>query len=225
MADNTIKPGGVTSTIPSDLLAPTKDLNAAPETTKELGQTEFLTLLVNQLQHQDPLNPMDSQQFAVQLAQFSSLEQLININKTLSGGAAGGGNVAQMAGFLGHEVLLGEGQANIANGQAPNVMLDLPAGTQGARVDLIDASGNVAGSINLDAQEGRTFVSLSGANVADGAYSISAKAVNSDGRFQDIDSKVTGTVEGFVLEPEPALIVNGAQVKVEDVKEVYSRSS
>jgi flagellar basal-body rod modification protein FlgD len=49
--------------------------------TKEIGQTEFLKLLVTQLQNQDPMNPVDNQQFIAQLATFSSLEQLISINK------------------------------------------------------------------------------------------------------------------------------------------------
>jgi flagellar basal-body rod modification protein FlgD len=48
---------------------------------KEMGQTEFLKLLVTQLQNQDPMNPIDNQQFIAQLATFSSLEQLISINK------------------------------------------------------------------------------------------------------------------------------------------------
>jgi flagellar basal-body rod modification protein FlgD len=52
--------------------------------TQEMGKTEFLRLLVTQLQNQDPLNPMDNQQFIAQLATFSSLEQLISINTAVS---------------------------------------------------------------------------------------------------------------------------------------------
>lgn len=50
-----------------------------------LGKDQFLTLLVAQLQHQDPLNPMESTDFTAQLAQFSSLEQLFGINDNLTG--------------------------------------------------------------------------------------------------------------------------------------------
>lgn len=56
---------------------------------KNLGKTEFLNLLVAQLQHQDPLDPIKNEAFVAQLATFSSLEQLIAINKAvtkLSGG-------------------------------------------------------------------------------------------------------------------------------------------
>ena len=57
----------------------------SPETTKpdQMGQDDFLTLLVTQLRAQDPLNPMDSAQFTAQLAQFSSLEQLMSVNTGL----------------------------------------------------------------------------------------------------------------------------------------------
>ncbi|NLT67882.1 MAG: hypothetical protein GXX84_14865 [Acidobacteria bacterium] len=50
-------------------------------TSKELGKTEFLKLLVTQLQNQDPMNPVNNEQFISQLATFSSLEQLISINE------------------------------------------------------------------------------------------------------------------------------------------------
>jgi flagellar basal-body rod modification protein FlgD len=50
----------------------------------QVNESEFLNLLVTQLKHQDPLNPADNQAFLAQLAQFSSLEQLMSINQTLS---------------------------------------------------------------------------------------------------------------------------------------------
>lgn len=56
---------------------------------QELGKTEFLKLLVTQLQNQDPMNPVDNQQFIAQLATFSSLEQLISINNGVTRLAGG----------------------------------------------------------------------------------------------------------------------------------------
>ncbi len=58
--------------------------NTVTKATKEIGQTEFLKLLVTQLQNQDPTNPINNDQFIAQLATFSSLEQLISINKGIT---------------------------------------------------------------------------------------------------------------------------------------------
>ena len=184
---------------------------------------DFLTLLVHQLQNQDPLNPMNDQDFAVQLAQFSSLEQLVDINKKLADGGLGGtSNVSSMASFLGREVVLKDQFVQVAGGKGPNVLVDLPAGIQSARVDLVNESGQVAKSYTLDdLTPGRKMITLENIDVGNGSYSIRAVGVNPDGNFVTLDSKVTGTVEGFVLDPQPALIVNGQQITMDNVKEVY----
>ncbi len=72
----------------TDPAASTKNPDKA---TGEIGKTEFLQLLVAQLKNQDPMNPVDNQEFIAQLATFSSLEQLISINNgvtKLAGGSA-----------------------------------------------------------------------------------------------------------------------------------------
>jgi flagellar basal-body rod modification protein FlgD len=49
----------------------------------DMGKDQFVKLLVTEMQNQDPLNPMDGKELAVQLAQFSSVEQLMNVNTKL----------------------------------------------------------------------------------------------------------------------------------------------
>jgi flagellar basal-body rod modification protein FlgD len=65
---------------------------SAADTEAEASKTQFLKLLVAQLQNQDPLNPMDNQEFVAQLATFSSLEQLISINAAVTKLTGGSGD-------------------------------------------------------------------------------------------------------------------------------------
>src|SRR3954453_23898149 len=69
------------STSPLAVQPTTSVVNNSPAAA--LGKDSFLKLLVAQLQHQDPSQPTDSTQFMSQLAQFSSLEQMTNVNETL----------------------------------------------------------------------------------------------------------------------------------------------
>lgn len=62
----------------------TTDSTDSTDDTDTLGQEAFLELLVTQLENQDPLDPMDGTEYVSQLAQFSSLEQMSNLNDTMS---------------------------------------------------------------------------------------------------------------------------------------------
>jgi len=193
-----------------------------------LSQVEFLTLLVEQLKNQDPLNPMDNQEFAVQLAQFSQLEELMGINQGIKDIQAAQAepttNVGMLASFLGHEVVLDEEVTFVKDGKGANVMLQVPEGTESVRIDITDAGGSVLDSITLEEVEaGRQIFELKDLEVEDGQYPVVAKAVNTDGEFLDLDAKITGTVEGFVMEPEPALLVEGLAIPLNLVTEVFQR--
>ena len=73
---------------------------------KELGKDEFFKLLIAQLKNQDPLNPQDGSAFAAQLAQFTSLEQLTNLNAAMTSQNQNIANLlnAQSVNLIGKEV-------------------------------------------------------------------------------------------------------------------------
>ena len=219
-ATNAINPKDTSGAASSELSSLTGGNNGIA------SQEEFLNLLVHQLQNQDPLNPMDNQEFAVQLAQFSQLEQLIEIKDTMSSLDTLNDNLSSgvgvMASFLGNEVVLNQRDADILNGKGPNLILNIPEGTREGRVDLINANGEVQTSIPIEnIGEGTQVQSLDGLEIPNGSYEIRAVTVGRDGRFNDIDAKVSGTVEGFVMEPEAALLVDGNPIKLQDVVEVF----
>lgn len=80
---------------------------SSPSPTKTGGDFEtFLRMLTTQLQSQDPLNPMESTDFAIQLATFSGVEQQVRTNDLLSQMVAGasGGGLGQLSGWIGRDV-------------------------------------------------------------------------------------------------------------------------
>ncbi len=191
-------------------------------TSQTIGQEDFLKLLVNQLQHQDPLNPMDNQEFAVQLAQFSSLEQLIQMNKKLGDSGSTTSAAGTMASYLGNEVLLNSSDFSVTKGQGPNLSVNIPNGTQSVRVDFNDAQGKVVGRKYIENfQTGKQVLKMDDLTVPNGTYTTRVVSVDAKGSFVDLQAKVSGTVEGFVVQPQPKLIVNGKEVSLDDVMEVH----
>ena len=111
-----------TSAPPLGSLEPTQP-GAMPSNPKgQLGKDQFLQMLVAQMKNQDPLSPMDGQQMAAQLAQFSSVEQLVTLNETMSSAAAGQASLLESLGgsltlgAIGKSVEVDSSQATDANG-------------------------------------------------------------------------------------------------------------
>src|SRR5690554_3799189 len=91
--------------------------NAATGAMQELGKDAFLELLVTQLRYQDPLNPQDNSQFIAQMAQFSALEQMQNLNDTMNQLLqlqAGAKNIAPA--YLGLQVAIMDSNGGVVEG-------------------------------------------------------------------------------------------------------------
>ena len=78
------------------------------KTNNELGKDDFLQLLVTQLQHQDPLAPMEDKEFISQMAQFTSLEQMKNMNNAVQ--------ITQATSYIGKQVTWADSQGTEQTG-------------------------------------------------------------------------------------------------------------
>ena len=89
--------------------------NSSTKTNNDLGKDDFLQLLVTQLQHQDPLAPMEDKEFISQMAQFTSLEQMKNMNNSVQ--------ITQATSFIGKQVTWGDSQGNEVTGVVKSVKI------------------------------------------------------------------------------------------------------
>jgi flagellar basal-body rod modification protein FlgD len=137
----------VITTIPDTAPPPTSALNT-PGPGGILGKDEFLKLLVAQMRHQDPLSPMKGEELAVQLATFSSVEQLINLNETMSNQE--GMQRAIVEALNGSSALsaIGKNVVALGNGgrrslEIAEMVEDLPPGNYTFSVEVVGEDGNM----------------------------------------------------------------------------------
>jgi flagellar basal-body rod modification protein FlgD len=128
-------------------------LSAPTDTTKktELGQNEFLSLMMTQLKNQDPFKPMESGEFLGQLAQFgtvSGLQDLQNKFDSLSS-ALVSNQALQAASLVGHTALVESPKAPLYPGGVVDAAVDVPAATSSVQVEVRDASGQVVRHLEL----------------------------------------------------------------------------
>lgn len=96
-----------------------KTLNSGEVKSSELGKDDFLKILITQLQNQDPTKPMEDKEFIAQMAQFSSLEQMTNMNKSFVS-MANQLNASSAMNFLGKSVQYQQGE-NLMSGEVEAV--------------------------------------------------------------------------------------------------------
>src|SRR5690606_24889855 len=135
----------------------------------------FLLLLTTQLQNQDPLDPLDSNEFTQQLVQFSGVEQQIKMNEKLDLMIAGQAfnEAAQAVGFLGKLVEAEGNQVDLSGGKAP-IAYDLESEADKVEILLANSAGRTVRTISGTAAAGRNELvwdglDENGAPVADGA--------------------------------------------------------
>jgi flagellar basal-body rod modification protein FlgD len=119
-----------------------------------LGQDSFLKLLTEQLKNQDPFDPVKNENMVAQMAQFSSVAGISEMNKTLKGVASqlNSSNASQAVSYIGKTVLV-EGDTAFPNQDGSlNAVLPLSEGADDVQVQISDSAGNLLRTINYGAQ-------------------------------------------------------------------------
>lgn len=204
-------------------------------TSQNMGKNDFLKLLTTQLQNQDPSNPMKGRQFAAQLAQFSSVEQLNNISSQLEGQKKGNDGLAQSINdnmatdLIGRSVeasgntmqWTGEGKATFG--------LDLERPASEATVTIRDGAGNAVHTQTLEDVSKTTEVSWDGTadgggQVPEGSYSVDVSATNGSGDSIQATAQLEGTVDRVTFEDGgTSLWLGGARIPMGRVQSIAAQ--
>lgn len=215
-------------------LTASETASAADAASKSMGKDAFLTLLITQLQHQDPLNPADSTEFTAQLAQFSSLEQLSNVNANLTALKLYQASInnAQAVSFIGKEIVSKGNHLEVKDGRASACEFELSAAAKQVVVSVYDATGNFVTEIR-PAALGAGKQSLvwdgrdrNGNTVVDGDYTFEVQAKGDGGEPIAVTTYSRGLVTGVTFEDGITyLIVGRSKVPVGDVTQVSQAPS
>ena len=196
----------------------TNNAAANPTASSQLAGNfnQFLRLLTTQLQHQDPLSPLDPNQFTQELVQFSSVEQQIQMNTGLSTliSLQQNAQVTSALGFLGHTVVINGSVAQLTNGHATwNYSASKPST---ATINVSDTTGKVVYSTTQAIQPGQQTFTWNGQTstgnlLTDGSYTISIAATDANGQSVAVATQTQGVVSGVDVSKSPPLLTVGGQ--------------
>jgi flagellar basal-body rod modification protein FlgD len=170
-----------------------------------MGKDQFLKLLIAQLRYQDPMNPMQGDQMATQLAQFSSLEQLQQINanltnqQTSSGTLLGAVQSTAAINTIGHTVVAIGNQMKGGPDAPATLEATLAGAAAKTTLHIYNASGNEVASASLGASKGglQTFnLGKLAEGLEPGTYTYSVDALDDAGKKIDVQTYTTARVDG-----------------------------
>jgi flagellar basal-body rod modification protein FlgD len=202
-----------------------------------MGKEDFLKLLTTQLRYQNPLSPDDPKDFVAQLSQFSSLEQLINLNtklddySTTSKSMQTSMQLSQGLDLLGKTVKAQGNSFAVSSGAANDVVFILGSDSTSTKVSIYNSSGTLVRTMDLGAKsKGEVQVAWDGKNnsgeaVADGTYYYKVSATDADGNTVETASYITGEVEQVLQDSSTVYLkVNGRLVTLDSVLSIEESS-
>jgi flagellar basal-body rod modification protein FlgD len=186
----------------------------------------FLQLLTTQLKNQNPLDPLDTNQFTAQLVQFAQVEQQLKSNDELSTlvSLQQTAQNTQALQFVGEKVGIKGATAALSNGQA-TWNLDVPKDATGT-ITIASATGQQVFTGNYSMTAGSQPFTWDGKDTSglqwpDGNYSISVTAQDANGTPVSVPTEVQGTVDSVDLtQSPPTLSVNGQSYTLNQITRV-----
>ncbi len=207
------------------------DNSNGSQKSRALGKDAFLTMLVAQMKNQDPLNPVENTEFTAQLAQFSSLEQMFNINDNLKNiqMSQSSLNNTQAINIIGKEIKAeGNSIKHTAGGQT-NINYKLSSAAKEVKTSIYDSRGDLVRVTSESAKDSgeHTFAwdgkDNLGNIMSDGTYSFMTHAVDVSGTDIEVTPLIRGTVTGVSFDNGNTLIsVGGQNVSMNSIIEVNS---
>lgn len=192
----------------------------------DLGKDAFLNLLVTQMQYQDPLNPQANEEFVAQLAQFSSLEQLMDVNGGLNTlyMATASMNNAAMTQLIGQDAkALGDGFHYEGSGDA-TLHYDADATVQDAELTIRNEDGDIVFSGTVgQLEQGEGTVSWDGTDhdgqpMEEGVYTFELTGLDSNGDDVSVTTYVVGTIDGMAFEGGATVpTIDGVEIDLGDI--------
>jgi flagellar basal-body rod modification protein FlgD len=198
----------------------------------QMGKDEFLKLLTFQLQNQDPMNPMDQSKMTGELAQFSQLEQLSNLNAKFD--KVNQNQAVQdkfyAASFVGKKVVTSGSSLKLTEeGGNADVLFKLDGPADKVVIRIMDEKNQIVGEIWQDGMSQGSHqitwdgVSLDKQLAAKGTYKASVKAWQNNGMEVGARTQATGIVTSVTFdEGEPVLSVEGQKVYLRDVQSFHT---
>jgi flagellar basal-body rod modification protein FlgD len=206
--------------------SPTSSADMLSARELNLGKEDFLKLLVAQLAHQDPLAPMENTEFVSQLAQFSSLEQMMGVNQNLELlqiGQAAMTN-SQVAGLIGKQIEAKGDVLQLTQQGPASVNFDLQAPASEVTIKIRNQQGEVVRTLSLGARNpGLNSAEWDGRDgmgnlMPTGTYQVEVSAKDASGADVGVSSRFKGIVTGITYQNGvPLLEVGSSTVRVGDV--------
>lgn len=215
-----------TSTLPASVTDYVSSEQMKKTGTSAMGKDDFLKLLFTQLKYQDPQNPVDDREFAAQLAQFSSLEQMTNLNTSftdLKGVMESQGKFAVLAAVGKSARVEGNALVQGPDGQYTGIFAT-EANAAGINVAITDANGNPVRVLPLGAKAAGEYTFAwdgtlaNGAKAPPGLYNFALEAIDEQGKDIATTGYVEGTITGISLDGEPRAFIGEYGVPFDQIK-------